>query len=82
MRKSHIVYCAAITACFAMGSGCSRKEASQTIDPSRLQVFAALPEAVQPVMGELTEEKIALGRMLYYEPRLSLEQETFLQLVP
>jgi cytochrome c peroxidase len=65
----------ALASWLVTGLGCGRQSA-QTIDPARLQAFGALPEAVPPKTGELTEEKIALGRMLYYEPRLSLEQKT------
>ncbi len=58
----------------ALNLGCSSK-VSSTVDPARLQAFAALPESVPPSTGALTEEKIALGRMLYYETRLSRSQE-------
>jgi cytochrome c peroxidase len=76
MRNSLSNICAVLLICMLAGVGCSRQASQATIDPARLHVYAALPEVVPPKMGELTEEQIALGRMLYYEPRLSLEQKT------
>jgi cytochrome c peroxidase len=75
MRKFQMYFLVLLASWLAIGLACSRK-APQAIDPGRLQAFGALPDSVPPKMGELTEEKIALGRMLYYEPRLSLDQET------
>lgn len=49
--------------------GCTRKKAA--LDPTRLTVFATLPEALPATAGGPLEERIALGRMLYYDPRLS-----------
>jgi cytochrome c peroxidase len=59
-------------ACLLAGLGCG--SGSQRIDPVKLQAFAPLPEAMPSGTGDLTEEKIMLGRMLYYEPRLSKSQ--------
>jgi cytochrome c peroxidase len=42
---------------------------------SRLQQFAPLPEAMASESNPITEAKIELGRMLYYEPRLSRAQD-------
>jgi len=41
------------------------------ISPSQLEMFGALPEVMESADNPLTEEKIALGRMLYYDGRLS-----------
>jgi cytochrome c peroxidase len=46
-----------------------------TVDPAQLELFEPLPEAIPSEANPLTEEKIALGRMLYYETRLSKSQE-------
>jgi cytochrome c peroxidase len=74
MRNSHSWIFAAAALLMALVPGCS-KAPSDTIDPAKLKLFAALPDAV-PLKGEvLTEEKIVLGRMLYYEPRLSKSQK-------
>lgn len=50
------------------------KAPSANIDAARLAAFAPLPDAAPPKDGALTEEKIALGRMLYYDVRLSKSQ--------
>ena len=44
------------------------------IDPAMLKAFAPLPE-VAPGKEPVTPEKIALGRMLYYDTRLSKSQK-------
>jgi len=46
-----------------------------SIDKERLAGFAPLPASVPAETGEATEAQIALGRMLYYEPRLSKSQK-------
>jgi cytochrome c peroxidase len=45
------------------------------INQAALKMFAPLPEAVATPNNPLSEDKIALGRMLYYEPRLSRSQD-------
>jgi cytochrome c peroxidase len=64
----------------AVGAGCGKKpETSQTtlvsIDPVKLQMFQPLPESVPSSANPITEEKASLGRMLYYEPRMSKSQQ-------
>ena len=44
-------------------------------DASMLSSFAALPEVVEPTAYELNDEMITLGRMLFYETRISISQE-------
>jgi cytochrome c peroxidase len=66
--------------CIAMvvSAGCDRKPESApavVIDPVKLQMFQPLPESVPSSTNPLTDEKVALGRMLYYEPRLSKSQQ-------
>lgn len=41
------------------------------IDPGKLALYSALPPVVESKANPITEEKIALGRMLFYDPRLS-----------
>jgi len=65
---------------FMLSAGCGKKiETSRTtsvsINPARLQSFQPLPEAVTSSTNPITDEKVSLGRMLYYEPRLSKSQE-------
>jgi cytochrome c peroxidase len=52
------------------GCGKSGPDAA-AVQPAQLKMFAALPDAVPGKAGAPSEEKIALGRMLYYETRLS-----------
>lgn len=58
---------------FVICLGCSRQP-SIAVDSAKLSAFAPLPEVIPAKTGALTEEKIVLGRMLYYEPRLSKSQ--------
>jgi cytochrome c peroxidase len=43
--------------------------------PAALAAFVALPEVAAPTDYELTDEIIELGRLLYYEERISISQE-------
>lgn len=47
------------------------KPAAVQIEPGMLAAFAPLPDAVVTANRELTEDRIELGRMLYFENRLS-----------
>lgn len=40
-----------------------------------LAAFASLPDVAQPTNYELTDAMVELGRMLYYETRISISQE-------
>lgn len=46
-----------------------------TIDPSELVFFKPLPDRFQADKNPITEAKVKLGRVLYYETRLSLNQQ-------
>jgi cytochrome c peroxidase len=76
-RLSSILLCVTMAAIVA-GIGCSKKPKSTsvlavTVDPVKLQMFQPLPESMSS--NQITDEKAALGRMLYYESRLSKSQE-------
>ncbi len=49
-----------------------KKETSARIDPASLSAFAQLPAAMESPANPLTEAKADLGRALYYDTRLSL----------
>jgi len=58
----------------ALIAGVSCQKAGQesvTVDAAKLKMFRQLPEVIESPDNPLTEEKIALGRMLYFEKRLS-----------
>ena len=68
--RTHVIAVAAVT----LVAACARsapEQASARIDPTRLAAFAPLPAVMETPDNALTEPKIALGRMLYYETRLS-----------
>jgi len=76
MRKTAL---ALVFAALALGaSGCSKKavtESAVTIDPTNLQPFEPLPSVMASDTNPITEEKVALGRMLYFDKRLSRSQQ-------
>ena len=47
----------------------------QDVNRAQLAIFGKLPEVFESEKNPLTQEKIDLGRKLYYEPRLSKAQE-------
>jgi cytochrome c peroxidase len=53
----------------------SAAPASTEIEEGRTESFGPLPTVVSTAANPLSDEKIALGRMLYYEPRLSKNQD-------
>lgn len=73
MRNSFILFLVlspAILLC-----GCSQAPPSAAVDPAKLKTFSPLPVSMTPKGGEITPEQVALGRMLYYDPRLSKNQK-------
>ena len=55
-----------------LSAGCAKQPT--TVDPAKLRSFAALPEAPASSAGDSRQAKIDLGRMLYYDGRLSKSQ--------
>ena len=47
------------------------KKKNTAIDPDRLAMFSALPTAMEAASNPSTDAKVDLGRMLYFEARLS-----------
>lgn len=47
----------------------------KALDPSALLVFAALPTKIERPDNTLTDDKVALGRQLYFDARLSKGQD-------
>jgi cytochrome c peroxidase len=78
-RSPGVVVCIAVVAIIYV-AGCGKRPASDsaavvTIDPVSLQMFQPLPASMPSDANRITDEKVALGRMLYFEPRLSKSQE-------
>jgi len=73
----------AVAAAAALLAGACSKEPAPppveppkiTIDPSELTAFAPLPDEVPAAGGAATDDVVALGRMLFFEPRLSKSQK-------
>ena len=73
MTRYRLAVFALLLAGSAIVSSCGRHSA--TIDSQRLKVFAPLPHsAVSTPAG--AEARVELGRMLYYDTRLSRSQAT------
>lgn len=47
----------------------------EQVNPEAIKLFAPLPAVMESSANPLTEAKVTLGRMLYYEPRLSASQQ-------
>jgi cytochrome c peroxidase len=60
----------------ALWTGACRRERAPAIEPNspKLKVFGRLPEVMASEKNPITEEKVRLGRMLYYDTRLSKSQ--------
>ena len=75
MNRSQYLLLAVVVCLCGLFLGCARSgSVSGTVDPAKLKAFAPLPD-VAPGEEPLTEEKVALGRMLYYDARLSKSQK-------
>jgi cytochrome c peroxidase len=66
----------------ALSAACAKQPApppaetqKPSVDRARLDVFAPLSASVPGAKGVAGEQLVTLGRMLYYEPRLSRSQE-------
>jgi cytochrome c peroxidase len=79
-RLSAIFRHGALIGFVALAGGCSKKPDSVsvpvvTIDPLELRIFQPLPKSMPSDKNPMTDAKETLGRMLYYEPRLSKGQD-------
>ncbi len=68
---SAVLFALALLAACAPGG----KKPSLTPDSPQVKAFAPLPAVMESPANPVTEEKVALGRMLYYDTRLSKSQE-------
>lgn len=72
MRNTGLPLTAALTASLLMVAGCATKQA--TVDEASLKMFAPLPEIIPAKAAGPVEARVVLGRMLYYDQRLSKSQ--------
>ncbi len=78
IKKSSLLFGVAVlflVFCSACGDSEEAAGGAATVDSAVLQLFAPLPEVMESDTNPISEEKVILGRMLYYEPRLSQSQE-------
>jgi cytochrome c peroxidase len=78
MKRKLILFFAAAILVTCLLTGCGGEKTpgtSANIDQASLQLFEPLPDLMTSNTNLVTEEKVALGRMLYYEPRLSKSQQ-------
>ena len=75
MRRTSIILPIAGVAILVLMTGCSKEPAAPQIDTAKLKMFAPLPESIPAKAGGNEAERITLGRMLFYEPRLSKSQK-------
>lgn len=74
MNFKHSLSIVLLTMLVTIGcSTSSEKKASEgvTIDSTKLSAFKPLPEEIDDPANPITPEKVKLGHMLYFEPRLS-----------
>jgi cytochrome c peroxidase len=75
MRRIHLVIVPIALLSLIFATGCGKQStASQTVDAERLKMFKPLPEALSVKAGGAEEQRVQLGRMLYYDARLSRSQ--------
>jgi cytochrome c peroxidase len=83
MRRTRLPALALLPVLAALAVACSKAAPpappapapDASIDPASLQVFAPLPDGVPAPHGASSDAMVALGRMLYFEPRLSKSQK-------
>jgi cytochrome c peroxidase len=66
---------AAATLLALAGCNAAQRTDSPRIDSASLKAFAPLPDSAPSATNTLTSVKVGLGRMLYYDPRLSRGQD-------
>ena len=78
MRKSTMMLtgaCALAIACYTACSIGEKGAGTLTVDPTARSLFQPLPAVVESKTNAITEDKIVLGRILFYETRLSRSQQ-------
>ncbi len=69
-----LIFAVGLAACSSQPAPAPAASAPPTVEKDRLSVFAPLPASVPSASGAANADLVTLGRMLYYEPRLSKSQ--------
>ena len=75
MTRRQALKMAAVGALLAGAVACTASKPTVTVDPSRLQAFKVMPAVMDSAANPITDDKVNLGRMLYYDARLSKGQD-------
>ena len=75
MNRRSALGIATSCAAFLVGAACTASRPAVNVDAARLQVFKVLPAVIDDASNPITDQKVALGRMLYYDARLSKGQD-------
>jgi cytochrome c peroxidase len=70
-RRAIVLLCAFLM----LGAACTGRKPAVEVDSARLGIFKVLPPVMDSAANPISEEKVALGRMLYYDARLSKGQD-------
>jgi cytochrome c peroxidase len=58
-----------------LGAACTSRKPRVEVDSAELGIFKALPPVMDTAANPVSEDKVVLGRMLYYDARLSKGQD-------
>lgn len=77
MRKSTCPAWISLLSLVLLSATCAKQQPVRHVeaDPAALQAFSVLPAVMQSSDNPVTPEKVALGRKLYIERRLSKNQD-------
>ncbi len=75
MQRHRVVGIAMASAVLLVAVACTKSQPGVAVDSARLQTFKVLPAVMEDPSNPITDQKIVLGRMLYFDPRLSKAQD-------
>ena len=70
-RRAILLLCAFLV----LGAACTSRKPAVQVDSARLGIFKALPPVMDSTANPISDAKLALGRMLYFDARLSKGQD-------
>jgi len=70
-RRAMLLLCAFLV----LGAACTSRKPAVRVDSARLGIFKALPPVMDSAANPISDAKVALGRMLYFDARLSRGQD-------